>query len=226
MIDYSELRRRFKAKNPELAAQRAQSRAAARRIAREFAAKRAELRLDRREERRPLAYYLVLVLVMVVLAGVFTAMMTGKVGWGKPANPKDLLQARQSIAALAVALGRYRFHCGDYPSDAAGLAALAAVTPGKPGWFGPYVRKVVPDPWGEPYAYWRRPEGGVPVLLSKGPDRKLGTTDDILPDPRDFDLPFRDTTWTNHWVPYHLRGVVLAPDEATRQRIREEVDRY
>lgn len=229
MVDYSELRRKFKAKNPELDERRRRSREAAKRIAREYAAKRTELGLDGGggvKGRRPPVYYAVVVLVMVMLAGAFVAMLSGKVGWGRPEISKAKLQVRQSMDALAQALGRYRFHCGAYPTDAEGLEALAAITPGKRGWFGPYIKKVVPDPWGEPYQYWNRGEGEPPVLLSKGPDRQLGTTDDILPDPALFELPFRDTTWTNHWVPYTLRGIVVAPNEKIREAIREEVKRF
>ena len=62
--------------------------------------------------------------------------------------------------------------------------------------------------------------------MSKGPDRKMGTSDDVLPVPSMFEKPFRDTTWTNHWVPYNLRGIVVAPDEATRKQIQEMVKQY
>lgn len=226
MVDYSEMRRKFKAKNPGIDAARKRSREAVKRIAREYEQKRAELGLNGPKLKRTPAYYMILILIMILLAGAFIAMMTGKVGWGKRRISKADLQARQSMDALAQALGRYRFHCGVYPTTREGLAALAAITPQKKGWFGPYIRQVVPDPWGEPYQYWTRDEGGHPVLLSKGPDRRLGTSDDVLPDQTLFDLPFRDTTWTNHWVPYNLRGVVVAPDERTRKAIQEEVKNY
>ena len=225
-VNYSELRRKFRAKNPELDAVRRKSREAVKRIAREYEQKRREAGLaEVRRVRTPL-YYVIVVLVMVLLAGTFIGMMTGNLRMGKKRISKADIQVRQSMDALAVALGRYRFHCGAYPATEEGLAALAAITPGKKGWFGPYVKKIVPDPWGEPYQYWTREGDEPPVLLSKGPDRRLGTTDDVLPDPQLFTMPFRDTTWTNHWVPYTLRGIVVAPDEAARRAIREEVQRY
>ena len=40
--------------------------------------------------------------------------------------PRQPLQAVRSMRALAVALGRYKFHVGEYPSDAEGLNAIAA----------------------------------------------------------------------------------------------------
>lgn len=226
MIDYSEMRRRFKPKDPHKAEHRRQSRETLKNIAREYERKRAEAGLDRQGFRRPPAYYVMIVLVMVLLAGAFIAMMTGKVGWGKKRISKADIQVRQSIDALTIALGRYRFHCGDYPSTEEGLAALAAITPKKKGWFGPYIKKVVVDPWGEDYVYWTRDEGGHPVLMSKGPDRKMGTDDDVLPDQAKFEEPFHDTTWTNHWVPYQLRGILVAPNEKTKREWEAEVRKY
>lgn len=226
MVDYSELRRKFKAKNPEITEARKKSRAAVKRIAREYDRKRRELGLKEPTFRRGPLYYMILVILMAMLAAIFISLMTGKVGFGKRRISKADIKARQSIDALAQAIGRFRFHCGAYPTTEEGLAALAAITPRRKGWFGPYIRQVVPDPWGEPYQYWTREDGGFPVLLSKGPDRRMGTDDDVLPAPELFELPFRDTTWTNHWVPYNLRGIVVAPDEATRQAIKEQLKQY
>ena len=101
-----------------------------------------------------------------------------------------------------------------------------ALRPGLKGWFGPYVKKVVPDPWGREYVYETRKDGGHPVLYSKGPDGRAGTTDDVLPEQQAFDEPFRDTSWTNGWAPYRLRGIVVAPDEETKRRVQEEMERY
>ena len=71
-----------------------------------------------------------------------------------------------------------------------------------------------------------RPEGGNPILYSKGPDGRAGTTDDILPDQLSFEAAFRDTTWTNGWAPAELRGIVVAPDEETKKRVQDEMRRY
>ena len=84
----------------------------------------------------------------------------------------------------------------------------------------------MPDPWGHAYVYEEREGGGHPVLYSKGPDGRAGTTDDILPEQNMFDMPFRDTTWTNHWVPYQFRGILVAPDETTKKAWEEEIKKY
>lgn len=226
MVDYQEMRKKFRPKDPKLAETQKKTREKVRKLAREYEQIRAELGLSDTKMKRGPVYYIILVGVMVMLASAFILMMTGKVSWGRKRISKADIQARQSVDALCEALGRYKFHCGAYPTDAEGLQALAAITPNKKGWFGPYVKQIVPDPWGEPYQYWTVEGQEHPVLMSKGPDRKLGTEDDVLPVQEMFEHAFRDTTWTNHWVPYNLRGIVVAPDEATRRAIQEEVKQY
>ena len=226
MVNYNELRKRFKAKDPAVDERRKRTNAAVKRIAREYEMKRAALGLSTPTLRRTPFYYAVVVLVMAMIAIVFVGYKTDRLSLGRKSIPRAQLQARKSIDAVAVALGRYKFHTGEYPGDAEGLAPLAAKVYRKKGWDGPYVNHVVRDPWGNDYVYETRPEGGHPVLYSKGPDGRAGTTDDVLPDQALFDEPFKDTSWTNGWAPYRLRGIVVAPDEETRRRVQEEMKQY
>lgn len=228
MVNVEALRRKFKPKKGPAARAGGKSgkpsKAAIKEaIRREFAEKKANLTGGAPEFKRGFVFYSVIIIGLLIL-GSLVLSVTGR--GGRPEISKAQIQARKSMDALAVALGRYRFHVGDYPSTAEGLEALAAITPKKKGWFGPYTTKIVPDPWGKPYVYETREEGGHPVLYSCGPDRRMGTTDDVMPDQNLFDEPFRDTTWTNHWVPYQLRGIVVAPDAATKRKIEEEVKKY
>ncbi|MBO7683247.1 MAG: type II secretion system protein GspG [Kiritimatiellae bacterium] len=224
MVDYSELRKKFRPKSGKSV--NASGRAAVKAIAREYEMKRAALSGGAPELRKgPLFYGLVLLLLTAVGSLVLSAARNG-VGFGKARVERKPLQARKSIDALAVALGRYRFHVGEYPSTEEGLGALAAKAWRKQGWDGPYVNHVVDDPWGAAYVYETRPEGGHPILYSKGPDGLAGTTDDVLPDQGAFDEPFRDTSWTNGWAPYRLRGIVVAPDGETKRRVQEEMKAY
>ena len=85
------------------------------------------------------------------------------------------------------------------------------------------MNHVVKDPWGHDYVYVNNGENEYPTLYSKGPDGKAGTTDDVLPDRALYDAPFKDTSWTKGWMPYYLRGYVLAPDKRTKGAIEEEV---
>ncbi len=226
MVNYNELRKRFKAKDPAVDKRRRRTTAAVKKIAREYEMKKAELGLSTPTLRRTPFYYGVVVLVMAMIAVVFIGYRTDRLSFGRKSIPRAQLQARKSIDAVAVALGRYKFHTGEYPSDAEGLAPLAAKAYRKNGWDGPYVNHVVRDPWGNDYVYETRPESGHPVLYSKGPDGRAGTTDDVLPDQALFDEPFKDTSWTNGWAPYRLRGIVVAPDEETRRRVQEEMKQY
>ena len=225
MVDYNELRRKFRPKNQQ--EKKTSSKAAVKAIAREYERKRMELGVGAPPllHKGPLFYGLVLLMLAVVGSMVISAARNG-VGFGKKRIERKPLQAQQSMRALAVALGRYKFHVGDYPTTSEGLAALAAKAWRKQGWDGPYVNHIVDDPWGNAYVYETRPEGGHPILYSMGPDGRAGTTDDVLPDQNAFEEPFRDTSWTNGWAPYRLRGIVVAPDEATKRRLQDEMKQY
>lgn len=221
MVDYNELKKKFKAKKSDPKKER--TRAAVKKIAREYELKKAQLTGGAPVIKKGIVFYGV-VLIGLLMLGSLVLSVCGK--GGRAAIPRKPLQAKKSMAALAVALGRYRFHVGEYPSTEEGLKVLALKACRKKGWDGPYVNHVVPDPWGNEYVYETRPEGGHPVLYSKGADGRAGTTDDVLPNQEMFDEPFRDTTWTNGWAPYRLRGIVVAPDEETKRRVQEEMKKY
>jgi len=229
MIDYNELRRKFQPKKPLKG--RPSNKAVVKAIAREYELKKAELTGGAPVIRKGFVFYGVVIIGLMMLGGMVLS-VCGK--GGRAAIPLKPLQAQKSMRALTLALGRYKFHVGEYPSTEEGLAVLAYRRPNEirkvrqqhKGWDGPYVNHVVPDPWGNDYVYETRPEGGNPVLYSKGPDGRAGTTDDVLPEQTEFDRPFRDTTWTNRWAPCELRGVVVAPDEETKRRVQDEMRQY
>ncbi|MBP5285530.1 MAG: DUF4982 domain-containing protein, partial [Kiritimatiellae bacterium] len=191
--------------------------AAIKAIAREYEQKKAELGMRAPEMKKGVVFYAVVILALAIL-GSLVLSVAGK---GGPARKsKAAIQARQSLDALALAAGRYRYHVGRYPDS---LEALVAITPQIKGWNGPYVKKIVPDPWGGEYVYANNGESEKPALYSKGPDSRAGTTDDLLADAKLFDEPFRDTSWTKGWMPYQLRGYVVAPDAETKAAIEREV---
>ena len=225
MVDYNELRKKFKPKGKPPAGKKS-SKAAVQAIAREYELKKAELGGPPSLMRKGPLFFGFVILILAVLGGMVISAAKNGVGFGKARIERKPLQARQSMRALSVALGRYKFHVGEYPSTSEGLQALAAKAWLKHGWDGPYVNHIVNDPWGNEYVYETRPEGGHPVLYSKGPDGRAGTTDDVLPDQNAFEEPFRDTSWTNGWAPYRLRGIVVAPDEETKRRVQEEMKQY
>ena len=150
MVDYSALKKKFPAKDP----QKKKKLAAIKAIKREYAAKRAALGGGAPNLKKGVVFYAVVILGLMIL-GSLVLSVAGKGG------PKEISRAqilvRKSIDSVAVALGRYRYHVGSYPSTEEGLEALAAITPRKKGWNGPYVNHVVKDPWGHDYVYVTTP---------------------------------------------------------------------
>lgn len=234
MVDYNELRKKFQPKKKGGLPHKS-SKAAVRAIQREYEMKKAELTGGAPNLKRgPLFYAVVIIGLVVILSMVLSAAKDGGLTFSKKRIERKPLQARKAMDALSVALGRYRFHVGAYPTTEEGLKVLAYRRPAEirairkqhKTWDGPYVNHIVNDPWGNEYVYETRPESGAPILYSKGPDGRAGTTDDVMPDQLSFEQAFRDTTWTNHWAPCELRGVVVAPDEETKRRVQEEMKRY
>ena len=237
-IDINGLKKKFPSKvKPSGAGKtpKKSSKAAVEAIRREYELKKAELASGvPLLKRGPLFYGMVVLLLIVIGSLVVPQLMNGGISLGKARIERSALQAQKAMTSLTLALGRYKFHVGQYPTTEEGLAVLAYRRPEElrkirrahPTWNGPYVDHIVKDPWGKPYVYETRPEGGNPILYSCGPDRKPGTLDDLLPDQAAFDQPFRDTTWTNHWAPAELRGIVVAPDEETKKRVEAAMREY
>lgn len=189
-------------------------------IAREYEAKRRELGLGGGGGmKRGIGFYLALMIGMALIASLVFK-QAGMVERRKAVNTK-MLFAQRSVDALAEALGRYRFHCGCYPAvEDGGLDALAAKTSRHKGWLGPYAGswgRIIPDPWKRPYVY--EPQtNGHPVVLSLGPDGVRGTVDDVAPDEALFEKPFRDTAWTNDWVHFSKRGIIVVPSKGQKKK--------
>ena len=187
-------------------------------IYREMEAKKRELGLKAPLIKRGPVFYLVVLMVLALVGGL--VIQTAGKGGGKKMRDGDIVRAERSVASLAEALGRFKFHCGVYPTAEEGLAALANKYSTHAGWIGPYVEKINPDPWKRPYVY--EPTNDPPVVLSMGPDGVRGTADDIVPDAETFSKPFRDTTWTNDWVPFSRRGIVVVPTKEEKERLLKE----
>ena len=85
-------------------------------------------------------------------------------------------QAAVSVVNLGKALEMFHRDCGRYPTEQEQLAALIA-DPGAPGWSGPYVTALHPDPWGRPFGLTS--DGHSARVFSLGADGKPGTDDDI-----------------------------------------------
>ena len=186
-------------------------------------AKKRELGMKAPSFNKGPVFYLGLMLVLTIL-GLSLIKTSEKGGSSGKVLTGKIIQAGKSVDAFAEALGRFKFHTGVYPTiEDGGLEALASKTSKYEGWVGPYIHKRVwsdplpKDPWKHAYVY--APEGGtngLPVLLSCGPDGVRGTADDIVPEAELFTKPFRDTTWTNNWAPYQLRGYIVVPHKTKK----------
>lgn len=184
-------------------------------IAREYEMKRRELGLDSGPVmKKGMTFYLIVIVGLVLLGSVLVK-QAGIVDKKKTVDAK-MLYAQRSVDALAEALGRFKFHCGCYPTEKdGGLEALSAKTSRYSGWMGPYAGSwghMIPDPWKRPYVYETQ-TNGHPVVLSLGPDGKRGTADDVFPNEELFDKPFKDVSWTNDWVHFSRRGIIVVPQK-------------
>lgn len=187
-------------------------------IYREMEAKKRELGLKAPVLRKGPMFYMVVLMGLALIGGL--VIQTAGKGGGKKMRDGNVVRAEESVSALAEALGRFKFHCGAYPSQKEGLQALADKFSLRKGWIGPYVERVVADPWKRPYVY--EPTNDPPVVLSLGPDGVRGTADDVMPDPDLFAKPFKETAWTNDWVHFSRRGIVVVPTREEKENLLKE----
>jgi general secretion pathway protein G len=115
----------------------------------------------------------VLILAVMALVG---GLLVGKVrqadfGLGPAAA------AREDLQVLMAAVEEFRKDCGRYPRADEGLEALMH-DPDAPGWNGPYLNVLRPDPWRHRYGY--RSSDDRILIQSNGPDGTQDTADDIV----------------------------------------------
>ncbi len=135
--------------------------------------------MDKR--RRNKGFTLIEVLLVIVVIGILAGMVVTRLS-GRTEEAR-MTRAKADISGqLSLALDLFEQDTGRYPSSEDGLNALLEDT-GLVGWRGPYLKSgLKPDPWGTAYTYSFEPGGfGSYTLTSAGPDRQLGTDDDILP---------------------------------------------
>ena len=107
---------------------------------------------------------MVVILILGLLATLVVQSLRGAIDKAKRTK------AMADIAELKTALDRYYIDSGSYPATDQGLQAL--VTPPTSGNIPPnyedggYIRRVPPDPWGNPYVY--QSDGNAYTLKSYG----------------------------------------------------------
>jgi len=132
------------------------------------------VKISRRQILQGISYVTVGGLILF-LSFVFTIF---GVNFGSPRKDAMRKATRGSIANITLGLDTFQTDTGRYPTEKEGLDILINNS-GLGNWKGPYMRtnEVPKDSWGTPFRYTLT--NGVPLVISAGPDMKLGTSDDI-----------------------------------------------
>jgi len=94
----------------------------------------------------------------------------------EPGTASRIRLAHDNMAVLHIALDQLHRDTGRYPLTTEGLVGLIH-NPGRPGWNGPYILELKPDPWNRRFEY--ESDGQEALLYSAGPDGMPGTGDDL-----------------------------------------------
>lgn len=127
------------------------------------------------------AFTLVEVLLVIVIIGILAGMLVTRLS-GRSEQARITRAKADVQGSLSLALDLFEQDIGRYPTNEEGLSVLVE-NPGLSEWKGPYLKGgLKPDPWGTPYSYANNPDNpGEYKLTSAGPDKQLGTSDDIVP---------------------------------------------
>lgn len=114
-------------------------------------------------------------MVVVIILGVLAATIIPQfVGTTQEAK---VSAAKAHISELEAAVERFYVHMDRYPTQDEGLSVLEKSPSNDASkWRGPYIKKLRPDPWGQPYQY-RRPGAHHATgfdLWSRGADNADG----------------------------------------------------
>ena len=117
-------------------------------------------------------FTLIEIMVVVVIIGILAATIIPQVSGTK--FEAKVSAAKGDVAELEAALERFYVHLDRYPTSEEGLKVLVEAPAGadKQQWRGPYIKRLRPDPWRNPYQY-RAPGTHNPAsfdVWSKGAD--------------------------------------------------------
>lgn len=114
---------------------------------------------------------LVVMVIIGLLAGLVAPRYFGQVG------KSQVKVAAAQIDSLDKALVQFRLDADRFPTSEEGLAALNEQPADVASWYGPYLKKAVPDdPWGRPFVYKEPGEHGDFDLYTLGKDGRPGGT--------------------------------------------------
>jgi general secretion pathway protein G len=114
-------------------------------------------------------FTLIEIMVVILIIGLLATIVVQNL---RSATDKaKRVKAMADISQIKSGLDRYYLDTGSYPTGDQGLAALSAA-PGSGNvpkdWEGPYLERIPPDPWGNPYIY--QSDGNAYLLKSYGAD--------------------------------------------------------
>jgi general secretion pathway protein G len=120
-------------------------------------------------------FTLIEILVVVVILGILALAVVPKI-MGKPGEAR-IVQAKQNLQSVTLALDMYKLDNHRYPSSEQGLQALVSRpsgSPEAPNWKGPYLDRLPKDPWDHPYQYQQPGQHGDVDIYSYGADGRPG----------------------------------------------------
>lgn len=130
-------------------------------------------------------FTLIEIMLVVVIIGILAAVIGPKLT-GRTQGAR-IAATQRSVEALSTALGMFEINAGRFPTTDEGLDALLE----KPSdlndneWEGPYLKEWPRDAFNEDFIYRSPGELNSDFdLISKGPDKREGTDDDITNEPR------------------------------------------
>jgi general secretion pathway protein G len=122
-------------------------------------------------ERRAIApgFTLIELMVVILIIGLLATIVVQNL---RSATDKaKRVKAQADVSQIKSGLDRYYLDAGSYPTTDQGLNGLiGAPSSGNVphDWQGPYLEKIPPDPWGNPYFY--QSDGNSYILKSFGAD--------------------------------------------------------
>ena len=118
------------------------------------------------------------ILLVVIIIGILVSLIAPRLA-GRSEEARRQAAKADIQGGLALAIDLFEADNGHYPAQLQDLLK----DPGASNWRGPYLKKgISKDPWGSGYIYHTPGSHNTEAydLFSVGPDRKEGTSDDVV----------------------------------------------